>query len=1092
MENFADITETHSAFVSTSSTTFVSTSSTTFVSTSSTTFVSTGSTTLVSTGSTTLDVSGLSGKRRQKPRRWRLWVWGMFLLLALGAGVWNEMNTSFWQSYYLSQYAEKLSYTVEPGPSREIVFPKYGPFNTQRGYDRIPDFQRRLEAAHFTVKEQARFSPELLKIAEKGITPPYSEEPSAGLLIRDVSGTVVYDAAAGSQVYKTFEDIPPLIVKSLLFIEDRELGNKDLPFRNPVINWERFSLASLLYAANKAGIPVKVEGGSTLATQLEKYRYSPDGNTGSGFEKLRQMASAMLRVYKDGPETLGAREKIILDYINTAPLAAVPGRGEIYGIGEGFLSWFGLNLYDVSIALFSPDTYPEKAKVFKQALTLLCAVRAPTYYMVQDYPALENRVSGYISLMEKEGLISPDFAARARDARFVFNPGKYVPPPLSFAMRKALGAVRTKLMQTLGIPGYYDLDRMDMEVETTVNASLQRDIAGLFGKLREPEFLKENGLRGDRLLSTGNADEVIYSFMLFESTPYGNLLRIHADNFEQPFDINEGMKLILGSTAKLRTLAHYLEIVALLYHEITGMDKNALFRLRSTTFKAYRTDAKDPVTRWVLARLRQNPALTEDELLAEALERSYSANPDEEFFTGGGIHTFENFRDDHNDKILSVREATVHSINLVYIRLMRDLSEFHKARLPYNEKSVLRNTDDPERQRLLYALADDEAKYYLHQFYKSYKNLPREKILETLLGNRAASARHLSIAFLAWHPGAGEADLAGWLKEQNIMLSPEQVSRLFSTYSKPNLTLSDYGFLLRKHPLELWAAGYMLQHSGVKWKTLVEESPRARRDAYQWLFQPKMRKAQDIRLRIRIEREAFARMTPFWQKLGFPFKKLVSSYSTAIGSSCDQPAALAQLIGIIINDGIRRPAVSVKQIRIGEATPYHTVFDFSPRPGEQVMEPAVARTLRSVLEAVVEEGTARRAKGVFMKPDGTPVPVGGKTGTGDNRFKEFNAKGEIVTSRALNRTATFAFYIADRYFGVITAFVNGSDAQEYSFTSALPVNILKLLAPAINAHIAVRSELETLSKGETKDAASSVSENNPDTKIRVSNMSNVK
>jgi len=1025
--------------------------------------------------------TGKRVNRKTQPIRWRLWLLGIILLLALGAGLWNEMNTSFWQSYYLSRYAEKLSYTVEPGPSREIVFPKYGPFNTQRGYDRIPDFQRRLEAGYFTVKEQARFSPELLKIAEKGITPPFESKPAAGLLIRDVSGAVVYDAAAGSQEYKAFEDIPPLIVKALVFIEDRELGNKELAFKNPVINWERFSLASLLYVANKAGIPVKVEGGSTLATQLEKYRYSPDGNTGSGFEKLRQMASAMLRVYKDGPETLGAREKIILDYINTAPLAAVPGRGEIYGIGEGFLSWFGLNSNDVSIALFSPDTYPEKAKVFKQALTLLCAVKAPTYYMIQNYPALETRVSGYINLMEKEGLISSDFAAGVRKTRLVFNPGKYVPPPLSFAMRKALGAVRTRLTQTLGIPGYYDLDRMDMEVETTVNAGLQKDIAALFGKLREPEFLKENGLRGDRLLSTGNADEVIYSFLLFESTPYGNALRIHADNFEQPFDINEGMKLILGSTAKLRTLAHYLEIVALLYHEFTGMDKNAL--------KEY--NAKDPVTRWTVGRLRQNFDLTEDELLAEALERSYSANPKEEFFTGGGIHTFENFRAAHNDKILSVREATVHSINLVYIRLMRDLVEFHKARLAYNEKEVLGNPDDPDRRRLLESLADDEAKYYLYQFYKSYQNLPKDKILGHLLGNRAASANSLAVAFLAWNPGAGEEALANWLREQKVILSPEQTRHLFSTYRKPNLSLADYGFLLRKHPLELWCAGYMLQHSDVKWKKLIEESTEARGAAYQWLFQPKMLKAQDIRLRIRIERDAFARMTPFWQKLGFPFKKLVSSYSTAIGSSCDQPAALAELIGIILNDGIRRPAVSLKQIRIGYGTPYHTVLDCSPTLGKQVMEPAVARTLRSVLGAVVEDGTARRVKGVFVKPDGTPVPVGGKTGTGDNRFKEFNAKGEVVSSRALNRTATFAFYIADRYFGVITAFVTGSDAQEYSFTSALPVNILRLLAPAINSHIAVRSELETLSRGETGDASPSVSENRPEQNIRGS-MSNIK
>jgi hypothetical protein len=35
-----------------------------------------------------------------------------------------------------------------------------------------------------------------------------------------------------------------------------------------------------------------------------------------------------------------------------------------------------------------------------------------------------------------------------------------------------------------------------------------------------------------------------------------------------PFDVNEGMKLELGSTAKLRTLAHYLDVMAQLYDEL--------------------------------------------------------------------------------------------------------------------------------------------------------------------------------------------------------------------------------------------------------------------------------------------------------------------------------------------------------------------------------------------------------------------------------------------------------------------------------------------------------------------------------------------
>ena len=49
----------------------------------------------------------------------------------------------------------------------------------------------------------------------------------------------------------------------------------------------------------------------------------------------------------------------------------------------------------------------------------------------------------------------------------------------------------------------------------------------------------------------------------------------------------------------------------------------------------------------------------------------------------------------------------------------------------------------------------------------------------------------------------------------------------------------------------------------------------------------------------------------------------------------------------------------------------------------------------------------------------------------------------------MNRAATFAFYIGDRFYGVVTAFVPGEKAAAYDFTSALPVQILKELQPAL-------------------------------------------
>jgi hypothetical protein len=100
---------------------------------------------------------------------------------------------------------------------------------------------------------------------------------------------------------------------------------------------------------------------------------------------------------------------------------------------------------------------------------------------------------------------------------------------------------------------------------------------------------------------------------------------------------------------------------------------------------------------------------------------------------------------------------------------------------------------------------------------------------------------------------------------------------------------------------------------------------------------------------------------------------------------------------------------------------------------------------------VVENGTARRSRGVVRAPDGSVLPVGGKTGTGDNRYRVFASGGRLVESRPVNRTSTFVFFIGDRYYGVISAYVPGEVADQYHFTSALPTQVLRELGPSIEA-----------------------------------------
>jgi hypothetical protein len=80
--------------------------------------------------------------------------------------------------------------------------------------------------------------------------------------------------------------------------------------------------------------------------------------------------------------------------------------------------------------------------------------------------------------------------------------------------------------------------------------------------------------------------------------------------------------------------------------------------------------------------------------------------------------------------------------------------------------------------------------------------------------------------------------------------------------------------------------------------------------------------------------------------------------------------------------------------------------------------------------------------------------VGGKTGTGDHRFKTFGAGGRLLESRVVNRTATFVFLIDERFYGVITAYVHGPDAAAFAFTSSLPAQLFKMIAPQLSPLLA--------------------------------------
>jgi hypothetical protein len=94
-----------------------------------------------------------------------------------------------------------------------------------------------------------------------------------------------------------------------------------------------------------------------------------------------------------------------------------------------------------------------------------------------------------------------------------------------------------------------------------------------------------------------------------------------------------------------------------------------------------------------------------------------------------------------------------------------------------------------------------------------------------------------------------------------------------------------------------------------------------------------------------------------------------------------------------------------------------------------------------------------RLAGALKDPAGQPLTIGGKTGTGDHRFERYGRGGQLLESRVVNRTATFVFYLGDRYFGTLTALVPGEQAGQFGFTSSLTAQILKTLLPQLQPHL---------------------------------------
>jgi len=343
------------------------------------------------------------------------------LALALGTVAAREARTSALQARLLAPLHARLGFALGAGPSPSFRAPRHGPYDVRLGYVRIPAWTARLARDGFRVTEQTRLSPTLARLTALGLSPPYHEKTRTGLVVRDRAGAPVFAVVEPAQGYAAFSAVPPLVRDTLLFVENRELLDPE-PRRNPAIEWDRFARAALFQLGGSNG-DGRGPGGSTLATQMEKYRHSPGGRTHSPLEKLRQIGSASLRAYRDGEDTRAVRRTILRDYLNSLPLAGAAPRGEVLGLAAGLETWYAADFArtnELLAARVDPRDaadLAEQANAYRQVLSLLLATRRPTEYLRERPSALDAFELVRAAVVEGEIVGGADLAGRGGDQR---------------------------------------------------------------------------------------------------------------------------------------------------------------------------------------------------------------------------------------------------------------------------------------------------------------------------------------------------------------------------------------------------------------------------------------------------------------------------------------------------------------------------------------------------------------------------------------------------------------------------------------------------------------------------------------------------
>src|SRR5262249_5575242 len=162
-----------------------------------------------------------------------------------------------------------------------------------------------------------------------------------------------------------------------------------------------------------------------------------------------------------------------------------------------------------------------------------------------------------------------------------------------------------------------------------------------------------------------------------------------------------------------------------------------------------------------------------------------------------------NFDDDITGPT-SLRVGFQHSVNLVYIRLMRELVDYYTAEADYDQKAILADLDNPKRRELLDSSLDFETRDLLAIYWSRYRGDTYEQALGEMCGKDARGMKRLAIFALADNPDASVADLRALAHRVYPSTTAQQDTMMrviHRTYAHKIHSEQDEAYLLGRHPL---------------------------------------------------------------------------------------------------------------------------------------------------------------------------------------------------------------------------------------------------------------------------------------------------